>query len=130
RITSKDVRRLLKDVDCLVLPSDHEGWGAVVSEALLSGVPAVCSDRCGVAEVVRASGYGDGVRSGDEASLTEAIRACLVAGILPLDRRERLRRWADGTISAGAGAAYLQEILAHVYHGSNRPAVPWAVMHR
>ena len=33
--------------DLFILPSRFDGWGAVVNEALMCGVPVICSDRCG-----------------------------------------------------------------------------------
>lgn len=54
-------RACMARADVLVLPSWHDGWGAVVSEALMAGTPAIASDACGSAGVVRASGVGGGV---------------------------------------------------------------------
>ena len=53
-----EVAKKMADADCLVLPSLHDGWGAVVSEALIAGTPVICSDACGSAGVVEASGVG------------------------------------------------------------------------
>ncbi len=39
--------------DLLVLPSRWDGWGIVVNEALMAGVPVIVSDMCGAADVVR-----------------------------------------------------------------------------
>ena len=50
-----EVAKKMADADCLVLPSLHDGWGAVVSEALIAGTPVICSDACGSAGVVEAS---------------------------------------------------------------------------
>jgi hypothetical protein len=55
---STEVPRAMAQADCLVLPSIHDGWGAVASESLMVGTPVVCSDACGVAGVVQASGVG------------------------------------------------------------------------
>ena len=60
-----EVYQFINVADCLVLPSKHDGWGTVVSEALISGVPAICSDTCGVAEVVKLSNYGGVFKSGN-----------------------------------------------------------------
>jgi glycosyltransferase involved in cell wall biosynthesis len=52
--------------DLLILPSTHkDGWGAVVNEALMRGVPVVCSDRCGAADLVGQPWRGGIFRSGD-----------------------------------------------------------------
>lgn len=55
--------------DCLVLPSRYDCWGVVVSEALLVGTPAICSDACGSAGVVRASGVGCVISSGSQSEV-------------------------------------------------------------
>ena len=43
---------LISRSDLLVLPSRWDGWGAVVNEALMCGVPVVCSDRCGAMDLL------------------------------------------------------------------------------
>ena len=47
------VRKTLAQSDVLILPSDFDGWGAVVNESLLSGTPVICSDYCGAADLIR-----------------------------------------------------------------------------
>lgn len=96
--------------DCLVLPSDMDGWGAVVSEALINGTPAVCSSECGAAGAVRASGIGSVFQAGDVEGLRRCLAAMLDRGPPSNTERERLAAWAD-CLTAGAGARYLLEIL-------------------
>ena len=38
---------------CLVLPSEFEPWGAVVNEALVAGIPVICSEKAGAKELIR-----------------------------------------------------------------------------
>ena len=113
-------------MDCLVLPSRHDGWGAVVSEALLSGVPAVCSDACGVSGVVECSRVGGVFRSGDARSLAQVLSGVVSKGASPPEARIRLAAWARGCLSGAAGAAYLSEIIAHADTGrGTSPVAPW-----
>lgn len=42
-----EVKRLLGEHDCLVLPSKREPWGLVVEEALMSGMPVLASNKVG-----------------------------------------------------------------------------------
>ncbi len=47
----------LAAADCAVLPSRFDGWGAIVSESLGVGTPAICTTACGVAAVVSANPF-------------------------------------------------------------------------
>lgn len=112
--------------DCLVLPSRHDGWGAVVSEALMVGTPVICSDRCGSAGVVRASGHGGVFRSGSLVELGVEVNEMLNRGRLAADQRSALAHWAE-SLGAAAGATYLLRILDHTEGFIPRPAPPWDV---
>lgn len=120
----REVRIRMRDADCLVLPSDHDGWGAVVSEALMAGTPVICSDACGAAEAVRASGAGGVFPAGDHAALTSLLAQRIVQGRQPPASREALAAWAR-CLGAEAGADYLVRILVHAEEGAPRPRAPW-----
>ena len=124
RLPLGEVPQVMAHADCLVLPSRHDGWGAVVSEALMVGTPAICSDACGAAEVVRASGVGGVFRSGDLMSLVQALDAALAAGKPQESDRRALANWAR-CLGASAGAEYLRAIVQHSQGAGPRPAPPW-----
>ncbi len=70
----------LADADVLVYPSEHEIFGLVPMEALLSGTPVIVSDDSGCGEVVNATGGGLVVPLGplgDDRVLAAAIDAVL-----------------------------------------------------
>lgn len=119
-----EVPKVMALADCLVLPSRHDGWGAVVSEALMVGTSAVCSDRCGSAGVVRASGYGSIFRSGDIYRLVDGLREVIARGRLSELERNKLAQWAR-CLGAAAGAEYLRCVLAFSEGRGTRPAPPW-----
>ena len=119
-------RSRMRDADCLVLPSDYDGWGAVVSEALMAGTPVVCSDACGAATAVSASGLGGVFPAGDRMALAKRLAQVLGAGRQPAIAREALARWARA-LAADAGAAYLGAVLEHAEGRRDRPAPPWQV---
>ncbi len=111
----------LTEADFLVLPSRFDGWGSVVVEALMVGTPVICSDTCGAADAVRASGGGFVFRSGNVESLAEAL--ALAQRWQPSAQdRAKLARWAR-CFSGQAGAAYLLEILSEP---PAKPVAPWA----
>lgn len=125
-IDQQTVPTLLAQVDCLALPSRHDGWGAVVSEALLVGTPAICTDHCGAAIAVRQSGLGGVYPVGDVNKLTLLLSSIVASGALSEGRRQDLRRWAS-CLTVEAGAAYLEEVLSNGRHSSYLPNAPCGV---
>jgi glycosyltransferase involved in cell wall biosynthesis len=119
-----EVRALMKNADCLVLPSEYDGWGAVVSEALLVGVPAICSDRCGSAEAVLASGVGGIFKAEDENSLVAELKELYEGPRLTTADRLRIWRWAK-SLGSRCGAQYLMSIITSSI--DCRPPAPWAI---
>lgn len=110
--------------DCLVLPSDHDGWGAVVSEAQISGTPAVCSSECGAAGTVHASEFGSVFRSGDVESLRRCLAIMLDRGPVDSAARQKLATWAR-CLTAEAGARYLLDIVRRERDIAERIIPPW-----
>jgi len=125
RVLMTEVAQLVEQADCLVLPSIHDGWGAVVSEALMVGTPVICSDACGSAEVVKASGVGGVFRSGDESELTCLLRDMVKKGRQSGRERARLAEWGTKNLGVNAGADYLVEILNHGSSSVAKPPLPW-----
>ncbi|MGH8742854.1 MAG: glycosyltransferase, partial [Burkholderiales bacterium] len=124
RLQLRDVPRALAETDCLVLPSRYDGWGAVVSEALMVGTPAICSDRCGAAGAVQASGHGGVFCSGDVSSLRDQIARMLDRGRLSPAERGGLAKWAE-CLGSDTGARYLRAVLDAQQQQIKRPMPPW-----
>ncbi len=125
-----EVPSVMSQVDCLVLPSVHDGWGAVASEALMAGTPVICSDTCGVAGVVRTSGLGGVFPVKDQSALAHLLAVQLRRGSLNDRARGELAAWAT-CLGAEAGARYLLEILDFKETGiGHRPVAPWLKVNR
>ncbi len=118
------VPSVMAQADCLVLPSIHDGWGAVASEALMTGTPVITSDSCGVAGAVRASNAGGVFPFQDRLALKELLSKQLAYGPITAPARRRLGDWAT-CLSAAAGATYLIEILNNKKSGDGRAVPPW-----
>lgn len=110
--------------DCLILPSRHDGWGAVVSEALMVGTPVICSSACGAAGVVRASGKGGVFDSGNRSELINHLVSTVARGLVQEPDRIALAHWAT-CLGAKAGATYLTNILHSANGMGKRPTPPW-----
>ena len=67
-------QQVIRAYDLLVLPSLHDGWGVVVNEALIQGVPALVSDACGAKTLVEVSGAGSIFQAGCAEDLMRVLR--------------------------------------------------------
>jgi len=116
----------LRCSDLLILPSRFDGWGAVVNEALMHGVPVVCSSSCGSQDLLRESWRGGVFESEDVSGLRRQILDRLKLGRPTLAERARLIEWTS-CITGEAAAKYLISVFEHVYGCGTRPHPPWAL---
>ena len=124
RLPIEEISSAMAQMDCLVLPSRHDGWGAVVSEAMMAGTPVICSDRCGSAGVVQASGHGEVFHSGNIDELTSALGRAIQRGRVTREQRHELAEWAK-CLGADAGADYFLRILDFADGVGVAPQPPW-----
>lgn len=68
-----DLFSVYKSFDLFLLPSNYEGWGMAVIEAMAAGVPVVMTDVGLAGEVVRHGENGIVVPVGDEKAFLDAI---------------------------------------------------------
>jgi glycosyltransferase involved in cell wall biosynthesis len=47
-----NAQAVISEYDVLVLPSRYDGWGVVVNESLMAGVPVICSNQVGAGAVI------------------------------------------------------------------------------
>jgi glycosyltransferase involved in cell wall biosynthesis len=118
------VQKEMAQANVTLLPSRHDGWGAVVNESIMIGTPVICSTACGAAELIRQSWLGTVFRSGQVADLTKALQDWTERGQRSEAERERTRIWAR-CISGDSVAHYFAAIMSHVYAGAARPEAPW-----
>jgi glycosyltransferase involved in cell wall biosynthesis len=120
-----EVQNLLSESDLLVLPSDWDGWGAVVNEALSAGTRVICSDRCGAADLVRDPSVGSVFRAGSWASLATALREVIKLGPVDSAMREEIRSFS-ATFGGPVIAEYLLGVVAFATQPTGpAPEPPW-----
>src|SRR5690606_18595958 len=105
--------------DVLVLPSDHEGFGLVLVEAMACGTQVVSTD-CphGPAEILDDGAYGQLVPCGDAEALATAI-AQVLSGESVVPVNSLVNRSRDFTVERSCDA-YLQ-LVARVTGRDLRP---------
>ncbi len=121
--------RQMEQSDMFVLPSRHDGWGVVVNEALLRGVPVVCSDRCGASDLLAAPWRGETFPAGSAEGLAESLRRWIAKGRRTPADTQRVRDWSRRSLEGTVVAAYLREVISFTKPGANaagaRPVPPW-----
>lgn len=97
--------------DILILPSIHDGWGAVVNEALQTGMYVICSNTCGAADLLKDERIGKVFHVNNEQQLSEIMQWC--HDNIDTIRRDRFFRqqWADKHISGRVLAKYMINCL-------------------
>jgi glycosyltransferase involved in cell wall biosynthesis len=115
---------LLHHADLLLLPSRRDGWGAVVNEALMSGVPVVCSDNCGAADLLREAWRGSIFKAGSTESLRCVLQGWIKGGQRTDDSSARIKEWSSA-LEGPQVARYLVEIVSFIQAGGVRPSPPW-----
>lgn len=123
-LPNHEALQILALSDLLILPSRFDGWGAVTNEALMRGVPVICSDRCGASDLLRDSRRGEVFQSESVADLTKLLDKWIARGKRSPDLTEKIRVWSR-CIEGDSGADYMLKVFQHVYEEGPRPEPPW-----
>ncbi len=89
-----EAQTVISAYDLLVLPSRYDGWGVVVNEALMAGVPVVCSNQVGAGAVVEKWKCGFTFLSENESDLAGKLNELMI-------HPERLNNMRLAAIAAG-----------------------------
>lgn len=122
-----DAMEAVAQSDLLILPSRHDGWGFVVNEALVHGVPAFCSDHCGASDLLQEAWRGAVFPVDDVPVLRLLLSETLALGKPSEAARQRIWEWStriDGRNTAG----YLLDVIRHCLGEGERPAPAWMTL--
>lgn len=97
RLDEDGLDRFYRGIHVLVLPSDDriEAYGMVQVEAMLRGTPCATSDRPGMREPIRLTGFGRVFRPGSAPGLAEALAQILLHGPPESPGPDKIRRIFD-----------------------------------
>jgi len=69
-----DINDIYRKIDVLVLPSvENDPFGLVVAEAMLRGIPIICTGACGISKYLHSGEDGLVVKAGSVIALRDAI---------------------------------------------------------
>jgi glycosyltransferase involved in cell wall biosynthesis len=123
-MSTEDARSLLYKADLFVFPTRSDSWGVVVNEALLAGVPVICSDMCGAKVLLNGLERGDIFRSDSEDDLRRALITRFSKGKTTVETGNRIEEWSE-KIQGRAIANYFVRVVDWAYYDGARPAPPW-----
>jgi glycosyltransferase involved in cell wall biosynthesis len=73
-IPADEVPTFIHKADLLILPSDFDGWGMVVNEAILCQTPVLVSDACGASSLIKNNQNGFIFQAGNLHSLLSQLQ--------------------------------------------------------
>ncbi len=95
----------------LVLPSRYDGWGVVVNEALMAGVPVICSDQVGSGAVIEKWQCGAVFISEDESDLRIKLKEVLLQPAILNNMRLATGR-ASASLDPKVAGQYMFDIIS------------------
>ena len=107
--------------DLLVVPSRYDGWGVVVNEALLAGVPVICSNRVGAGSIVEKWQCGSIFTSENVSDLESKLNDIIVAPESLANMRLAARKMSAILEPEFAGR-FMNEVLSQ---SSTNPSCSW-----
>ena len=72
-----EIPTIMQQNDILILPSLHDGWGAVINEAMTLGLYVISSDRCGAKTLISDNRRGLIFKSNNISDLKEKLLQCI-----------------------------------------------------
>ena len=125
RQSNDQIPLYLSQTDLLVLPSYHDGWGAVVNEALQAGCRVLCSTECGAASLLDGEMRGGSFNWAVEGDLERQLSCWCRKGSLAPSERLAIQEWSKKSISGTASVTYLERIVEFTDSQQEKPIAPW-----
>lgn len=119
----ESIGEVMSQLDVLVLAStsSDDGWGVVVSEALMSGAAVIATSCVGASLMLDEPLFGRMVPPCDPEAIAQAVAALAEEGAFTPASRVKRQYLAQARLSAEAGARHFVDLLHHRLAGGARP---------
>ena len=105
------VSEIMQQYDVLILPSKHDGWGAVVNEALTVGLYVITSNHCGASYLLKNKQQGMIFTLEEAQGLGNVVDACIAKKDWIRETVNERIIWSRNYISGKAVANYMIQNL-------------------
>tara|TARA_B100001765_G_C19508128_1_gene344636 strand:+ start:3848 stop:4903 length:1056 start_codon:yes stop_codon:yes gene_type:complete len=105
-----ELRKKISEHDVLVLPSRHDGWGAVVSESLAEGTKVVVSNKCGASTLINRYN-GEVLNDLSVTSVHASLKRIIEKGGISAKTRKFIKKNYENHVSGRVLVDYFIEIL-------------------
>ena len=105
------VSEIMQQYDVLILPSKHDGWGAVVNEALTVGLYVITSNHCGASYLLKNKQQGMVFTLEEAQGLSNVVDACIAKKDWIRETVNERIVWSRNYISGKAVANYIIQNL-------------------
>ena len=102
---------IMQQYDVLILPSKHDGWGAVVNEALTVGLYVITSNHCGASYLLKDKQQGMIFTLEEAQSLSNVADVCIAKKDWIRETVNERITWSKNYISGKAVANYIVQNL-------------------
>ncbi len=119
----QEVGSFMLKLDVLVLPSTSkdDGWGVVVSEALMCGTAVIATPCVGASIMLSEPLFGRCVAAKSPDAIADAVLELKASSAFTVQTRSKREVLARSRLSAEAGAKHLLEIIDWRFGGGLRP---------
>lgn len=125
-LRNKDIRKKMIEYDVFILPSRHDGWGAVINESLAEGTPVIVSAKCGASTLVQNNDFGIILQELTPEVLTITLNDFIkISKYTTISKKNEIKSWYNSHVSGSSMTRYFEAILEYVIYDSIKPKAPW-----
>ena len=121
----ENAQSVIAKYDALILPSRHDGWGIVVNEAFLQGVPVIVSDHVGSKCLIESNVTGIIFKSENVDDLTNHLTRLLETPGLMDSIYANAKTVYKHILPEIAAQYFLDALSNHFYDTGPRPQAIW-----